>query len=325
MSQTQRLYWIDGQIRARRYPNADAVSAHFGVSRRTAFADRDHLLTGLEAPLKYDRQHGGWFYTDLTFVLPFLALSEPEAVALRRSVLAAQEYLSGADADAAHHLLERLAPYLRNTSLLSAWSESMGGSIRHTEQSQVASALLDVCRQAVHNRQRLQLRYHGAHRDETRERIVCPYHLHNDRGEWHLIGWCEWRQDVRQFFLGRVQSWQLLEGDAAFVRDAGFDLDAYLRQGLGAQHGTPVQTVQVRFSSFQARWIRERQYHASQQIEEEPGGSLLLTMQVAGLDEVRRWLLSFGADAEVLQPRSLREEIAAHAKKLTEIYAETSE
>ena len=113
----------------------------------------------------------------------------------------------------------------------------------------------------------------------------------------------------------------MLEPDAAFVRDPDFDADAYFRRGLGLQHGEEPQTVRVRFSAYQARWIRERRYHPSQEIEELPDGGLLLTLCVAGMAEVRRWLLGYGAEAEVLEPAELREEIAAHAKKLTEIYA----
>src|SRR5579884_584540 len=112
MSQTERLYWLDAQIRAERYPNADRVAAHFEVSRRTGFADRTYLLDRLGAPLKTDKRKGGWYYTDPTFVLPFLALSEPEAAVLRRSLLAAQEYLGESDTTLLQGLRERLSPFL---------------------------------------------------------------------------------------------------------------------------------------------------------------------------------------------------------------------
>ena len=79
--------------------------------------------------------------------------------------------------------------------------------------------------------------------------------------------------------------------------------------------------VRVRFSSVQARWIRERRYHASQQTEEQPDGSLLLSMEVAGTEEVRRWLLGYGAEVEVLEPASLRAEIQEELQKLHRLYA----
>jgi predicted DNA-binding transcriptional regulator YafY len=36
-------------------------------------------------------------------------------------------------------------------------------------------------------------------------------------------------------------------------------------------------------------------------------GSLELSLRVAGLDEIKRWILSFGPEATVLEPLKLRE------------------
>ncbi len=321
MAQPERLYWIDAQIRDGRYPNADRVAEHFNVSRRSAYMDRDYLLYRLNAPLDFDRTHGGWVYTDTTFLLPFMALSEKEGAALRRSLLAAQEYLGPADAQAVGLLLERFAAYIP----AAGERESIGGSMQFATEAQVDEALLSACRKAVRNRQRLSIRYFSAHRDATDARTVQPYHLHYFQGEPHLLAWCEWKQAFRQFFLGRVQEWELLEPDAAFARDPAFDAESYWQRGLGLQHGEPPVTVRARFSAYQARWIRERRYHPSQQIEEEPDGGLILTLHVSGMAEVQRWLLSYGAEVEVLAPEELRVSVAAQAKKLAEIYCQSAE
>lgn len=125
MTLIERVYWIDGEIRAGRFPNADAVAERFEVSRRTAFKDRDHLLNRLNAPLIWDRSRSGWTYSDFTWVLPFLALSEAEAATLRRSLLAAQEYLTPADGRIAGQLFARLLPDLARPG---SW-ETGGGAI----------------------------------------------------------------------------------------------------------------------------------------------------------------------------------------------------
>ncbi len=74
MGMTERLYWIDAQIREGRYPTARQVAERFEVSRRTAYKDRDYLVDRLGAPLVFDRRHGGWTYSDQTFFLPYRAL-----------------------------------------------------------------------------------------------------------------------------------------------------------------------------------------------------------------------------------------------------------
>lgn len=316
MSQTERIYWIDAQIRAGSFPNAQSVSEQFEVSRRTAFHDRDYLLSRLNAPLVFDRGRGGWTYSDTTYSLPFLALSEREAAGLRRSLLAAREYLGPADAEPLRLLAERLTCPASGAS--PALHERVRGAIRLTPG--IASELLDACARAVEHRHRMRLLYYNPTRDDTTERVVRPYDLLHWRGEPHLVAWCELRQAMRQFFLGRIRQWQLLEPEAAFAREPDFDIDAYAARGLDLRHGEELVTVVIRFSPYQARWVRERRYHESQQIEELADGGLKLTLRVAGTEEVRRWALGYGAEAEVLEPASLRARMAEEVVRLQRVY-----
>ncbi len=318
MSQIERLYWIDSQIRRQHYPNADSVCQQFGVSRRTAYADRRHLTDHLGAPLIHDRRRGGWAYTDPTYLLPFLALTEREAATLRRALLAAREYLADPDAGPVGALAQRLQPFL--PSLDETTAESVGGAIQTAAGVGAPPALLDDCRRGTQERRLLRLSYYSAHRDAHTERVVRPHHLLHWRGEPYLIAWCETRHGWRDFFLGRIREWELLPRRDAFTRDPDFDTEAYLRDGFALRHGEALVTVRVRFSPYQARWIRERCYHPSQQCREREDGGLEMTLEVAGTAEVKRWLLGYGAEVEVLAPPSLRSELAADVKKLGEIY-----
>ena len=321
MSLIERIYWIDGEIRAGRFPNADAVATRFEVSRRTAFKDRDHLLHRLNAPLVMNEERNGWTYSDFTWMLPFLALSESEAATLRRSLLVLEEYLSPADAVVAGQLFNRLSPDLSKAPA----TETLSGAIHLLPQAQPPRQLFADCRQAIRNAQHLRLRYYSIRHNHVTERIVHPYHLHTYAGEPHLIAWCETRQAVRQFFLGRIRAYVVLPEEAAFVRQADFDAEVYLRKGLALLHGGETMTIRARFTPYQARWIRERQYHITQRLEELPDGGLIITFQVGGTEEARRWLLSFGADVEVLEPAELRAEIVEELQKLQKIYDASSQ
>lgn len=316
MSQGERIYWIDAKIRSGAFPNAESVADRFEVSRRTGYADRDYLKERLRAPIAWNRARRGWYYQNPSYSLPFLALSEREALALRRSLLAAREFLGATDAEALQIVADRLGQHL--PASLGA-NERVRGAMRLSYA--VPSALLRDCEQAVDRRHRLRLLYDSANQNALTERTVRPYDLLHWRGEPHLVAYCEMRQAMRQFFLGRVREWELLEPDCAFARDPEFDIDAYLARGFDLRHGEALVDVRVRFTPYQSRWIRERTYHESQQTEEQPDGSLIVTMRVAGTEEVRRWLLSYGAEAEVLEPASLRSEIAETLKKVRRIYA----
>jgi len=61
------------------------------------------------------------------------------------------------------------------------------------------------------------------------------------------------------------------------------------------------------FKTGWARWVREKIWHESQKAKKNGDGSLDLTFQVAGLDEIKRWILSFSLEAVVMEPEKLKE------------------
>ncbi len=64
-----------------------------------------------------------------------------------------------------------------------------------------------------------------------------------------------------------------------------------------------MQTVRLRFNAVAARWAREN-LACHPNFNEHEDGSLTLTFAVNHLAEVKRWVLSFGCDCEVLGPGS---------------------
>ena len=101
-----------------------------------------------------------------------------------------------------------------------------------------------------------------------------------------------------------------------FEVSADFDFEKFTATAFNMIWGE-TQEVKIRFSPEQARYVQERTWHPSQKIVKDPkDGSIILTRQVADLGEVKRWLIGFGAEAEVLEPTELCEEISGECAKL---------
>lgn len=62
-------------------------------------------------------------------------------------------------------------------------------------------------------------------------------------------------------------------------------------------------------SKNQARYIKERKWAKEQRITGNKDGSIILEMKTSGLNDVKRWVLSYGADARVIEPEKLKKEI----------------
>ncbi len=111
------------------------------------------------------------------------------------------------------------------------------------------------------------------------------------------------------FSPARIRS--LRETGVTVARPADFRLADYLDVGFRKMRGTgPLQTVYLRFTPVAARFIREKKWHPTQTLEEEADGGVTITIRVNHLVEMKRWVMSFGAECSVIEPKELRQEIA---------------
>jgi predicted DNA-binding transcriptional regulator YafY len=166
---------------------------------------------------------------------------------------------------------------------------------------------------ALVERRMVRIRYHSFHRDEESGRTVEPYHLTYFNGGLYLVAYCHLRKAIRIFAVERVRALDILK--TKFMPPADFDVASYLNNALGILRGDLV-TVRVAFVPAVARYIRERLWHPSQQFRDLSDGRLEVTLKVADTLEVRRWILGYGVQAEVLAPASLREALRLEATAL---------
>ena len=70
-----------------------------------------------------------------------------------------------------------------------------------------------------------------------------------------------------------------------------------------------------------AGYIQEKIWHATQELTPLEDGAVLFEAEVAGTEEIKHWIMQWGAQAEVLSPASLRREIESEAAAMVNHYA----
>lgn len=316
--QLERIFEIDRVIRNGEFPNAQRIAQKLEVSKRVIYADRNFMISRLGAPIEYDRLHGGWFYSDQTWTLPAMMVTEGELLAFFLSVEVARRFLGTALEKSLRSTVEKIAASVKGSvsidlaSLSSHYTFSGPVLIGGNEQT-----LIDLHHSITQHR-RVKINYYTASRGQYTERIVDPYHLYNMYGDWYLVAYDSYRQAFRNFAVGRIETWQVLAQE--FERDPGFDTNQYLGSSFQAERGGEIQAVAICFDEFQARYIRERRWHESQTIEDLPDGGLILRFTTGGQGEVKRWVMQYGSHAEVLEPAELREAVMEELENARHIY-----
>jgi predicted DNA-binding transcriptional regulator YafY len=107
-----------------------------------------------------------------------------------------------------------------------------------------------------------------------------------------------------------------------FEKLLGFEGREYLKQSFGIWNVAGDQTrqvVRVELRDYAARLAQERRWHPTQELamKNTKGTRVVVRFEVGRLEEVMRWVLSFGSHAKVLGPpelqRMVRDEIRAMA------------
>ncbi len=161
------------------------------------------------------------------------------------------------------------------------------------------------------------INYYSIDSKIEKDRIVNPYALKFRFGVWYLIGFCNLRKEIRTFRIDRIRNIKTLDRKFSIPED--FSLDKYLSGSWGIKKGKKFK-VKLRFSLGIAEFISEITWHPSQKLKFNNNGSLYAEYEVTGLDEIKRWVLGFGNDVEVIEPDELREEIIEEISKLEKIY-----
>jgi proteasome accessory factor B len=105
-----------------------------------------------------------------------------------------------------------------------------------------------------------------------------------------------------------------------FEKPADFSPEKFFSSALGVLGGDGNFLVVIRFKSEVADLVREREWHESQEKRDLPDGGLELRLRLGALAEIERWVLGWGATAEVVKPAALREKIRATATALAATY-----
>jgi predicted DNA-binding transcriptional regulator YafY len=295
----------------------DDAARDLGCVVRTVWRDL-RVLQAAGFPIYDDRQGDGarsvWRVEEgFRRRLPLkLTLGELAALLMSRELLAPAGAALGPAVTAA---FEKVADVLSADAraLLDKIRDTIGVRAVGAKLQAPAAGHVAAIQQALVARRRLRLRYYSMSRDDLTDRRVDPYHLTLHAGGFYLVAHCHLRDAVRIFAVERIRECELLA--ARFERPARFDVDKYLEGAWGIIRGDVV-TVKVVFARNLARYIRDRLWHPTQAFRGLDDGRLEMTLRVADTLEVRRFILGFGSEAEVIQPAALREALQREAEGL---------
>jgi predicted DNA-binding transcriptional regulator YafY len=222
MRRADRLFQLLQLIRGRRLSTAAWLAQRMEVSVRTVYRD----VAALQAQgVPIEGEAGVGYRVGRDYSLPPLMFTPEQAQALMASVRIAGPRLDPALAMLAEDALGKILSVLPESSRAAADSLALHAPARpHGAQ---VLAVLGELRHAIKARRCVQLDYVDVGGQAT-QRTVRPLACFYWDAVWTLCGWCEMREDFRQFRIDRIG--QLTLAPHTFVEESGKTLADWMRR-----------------------------------------------------------------------------------------------
>lgn len=278
---------------------AKELADRFEVSRRTIYRDID-VLSEAGIPIYTDKGKGGGIsiLEDYTLNKTLLSKSESEGLVLALKAMGATDY---PEADV---ILEKIGSIFKN-NIANEWIEINfdSWSSRVNEDNKFSKLRDSIISNQIVNFNYINVNGIRSNRD------VEPVKLVFSSFSWYLVAFCHMRQEYRVFRLSRIKNVKVLEKH--FTKrvltelDLDFDFSPLIKLVIRCD-----ETVLNRlYDTFDEQFFTKNE-----------DNSYTLTIEVPEDEWVYGYILSFGNNAEVVEPICIREEIRRRAKEVANKY-----
>lgn len=316
--QLSRLIFIDQLIRKGAYPNCSSIAREYEVSSRTIMRDIEYMRDMHEAPIEYDHSKRGYYYTEPNYYLKAIDIKESDLFAICIAEKALEQYANTPIYNTLATVFDKIRAFLPETiTVNTSWADNHYTFMRESA-TVIKPEVWETVSQSLRTHTQLRILHQKAGAEKPASRTVDPYHIVNYRGDWYLIGFCHLRNAILRFAISRIKKAELTNRTFSIPDD--FDFESYMGSHFGIMTDEEEYAVKIRFSADQAPYVTERTWHSQQQIAQNSDGSIVLSFPTNSLFEVKRWILSWGADAKVLEPAFLVEQVEDELRRAMELY-----
>jgi predicted DNA-binding transcriptional regulator YafY len=286
-----------------------------GISKSQFFQDKTLLERVFGFKIQFNRAKRSYEILADPY-LPIINLELSEAFAL---ILAVRQLSASGDYILTYEAIEgikkivasaqpELRSFLQNVLDEAVWREGFGCD----------ASILEALRQACSEHHHVIITYEHYDQDTVWRHTIDPYQLFFKRRALYLDAYDKGAGDLRVFRVNRIKQVELPGISGVMVTDYSFA--KRFQDTFSTFVGEGATTVKVRFSKRIAPYIKESLWHWSQRLSPLPDGGLLYEVCVSYPKEVAWWAMSWGSEAEVLEPPELRAYVADEVRRLAVVY-----
>ena len=315
---TARMFRIHEELKRGAVVTSTLMGKLLEVSPKTILRDLEFMRDQLKLPIKFDSHRGTYLYWRPVETFPAIKTTEGDVVALLLAQKALEQYRGTSFHAQLAASFQKMAAGLRDEVSFTATDELQHISFKSSGAGKADLEVFNTLSRAVLREREVHFDYRKPGEPQAELRRVRPYHLAHRDNLWYLVAFDLKRNALRTFAVPRITRPQMTR--TTFKRPKDFSAEKYFANALAVLGGDGDYTVVIQFSAAVADRVREREWHESQRLRELPNGRLEFEIRLGALPEIERWVLTWGAHAQVVGPPELRARMKETAEALMREY-----
>ena len=286
------------------------------VDKKTISRDIDSL-SGI-CFISEEERNGKTYYTADKFRLRDITFTSPELISLAFLLELLKPYQYMTMGRQAQELIHKLLD--NTTNLNREFIKHFNGLVTINTNDYISDEINpeieDRLQTAIRNKLKVRIIYHSFGGDEDTIRIIHPYELLINDGALNVVGYCELRNDIRDFRVSRIKAITTLE-DSFCIPEEYFLKK--VRNKFIHLSGNVIEPIIIAFEGQTAKYVKEYEADLADEIVDTPNG-INFMRNTAVTEELVRWIMQFGSGAKVLNPAHLKEKVRQEYEKALEQY-----
>jgi|TARA_B110000967_G_scaffold208865_1_gene262559 predicted DNA-binding transcriptional regulator YafY len=261
---------------------------------------------GFDAPIKFNRTHLGYEYTNPNFSIYGVSLNSYDVDSINEAIDVISSIGGSRVSDKFTHAIEKV---LSNVQELSNTEEKR--RIIQTDHISEGRGFehFDLLYAACRDRVPISFVHYSYIRREFKALIVHPVLLKEFNNHWYVIGFSEAHQALRTFGFDRVKApvpiYKVFQDTSPHI------IDEYLNDVYGVYplNDGKKEKIILHTNSMITNYFRAQNIHPSQKVEMRNKGDAIISFELIPSMEFVSLILSYGKQIRVVEPAHLAETV----------------
>lgn len=300
MNRLDRVTAILIQLQSKRVVKAQDIAERFNISLRTVYRD---IRTLEEAGIPLVSETGIGYSIMDGYRLPPVMFTMDEATAFLTAEKLVAKLTDASTDESFKSAMYKIKAVLRSTE--KDYLETMDNHIEvldnpyipkeHNSHNSLQPILKSISEKKV-----LSIKYFANHSQENTSRNIEPVGIFYSGSNWHLLAFCQLRNDYRDFRIDRIK--QFISTPLSYKKEHP-SLKTFLKQIAQEKE---LHNVVVLVNKDIIKHLGEQKYYNGFVSQREVKDKIEMTFLTCSLEGFARWYMMFGDSAEIVSPDSLK-------------------